>query len=147
VVHGVHVSPDDVRALAETGTIVASCPTTEGNLGDGHFPALEYRDAGVPIAIGSDSQVVIDPFEEVRELETLARRERRTRHALLASAGDLWGAVARAGRASLGVDEAGAGGSIRVDLDHPRFTGVAEEDASRALATCASADVVVQRGA
>ena len=147
VVHGVHVSPDDVAAIVATGTIVASCPTTEGSLGDGYFPALEYRDAGVPIAIGSDSQVVIDPFEEVRELETLARRERRTRHALLASAGDLWSAVAAAGRASLGVDDAGAGGSITVDLDHPRLAGVASEDAFRALATCASTDVVVRRGA
>jgi formimidoylglutamate deiminase len=147
VVHGVHVSAEDVAALAASGTIVASCPTTEGNLGDGHLPALEYRDAGVPLAIGSDSQVVIDPFEEVRELETLARRERRTRHALLASAGDLWGAVAATGRASLGVDEAGAGGSITVDLDHPRLAGVPEEDALRALATCASADIVVRGGA
>jgi formimidoylglutamate deiminase len=142
LVHGVHVSADDVARLARTGTIVASCPTTEGNLGDGHLPALEYRDAGVPLAIGSDSQVIIDPFEEVRELETLARRERRTRHALLAAAGDLWGAVAAAGRASLGVDDAG---TITVDLDHPRLAGVPAEDALRAVATCASADVVTHR--
>jgi formimidoylglutamate deiminase len=144
VVHGVHVDDRDVDLLARSGTIVASCPTTEGNLGDGHLPALEYRDAGVPLAIGSDSQVIIDPFEEVRELETLARRERRTRHALLAATGDLWGAVAAAGRASLGVDEAFAGGEIAVDLDHPRLAGVAEEDALLAVATCASADVVVR---
>jgi hypothetical protein len=88
--------------------------------------------------------VVVDPFEEVRELETGARRERRTRHALLAAAGDLWGAVAAAGRASLGLDDAG---TVTVDLDHPRLAGVAEEDALRALATCASADVVLGAGA
>jgi formimidoylglutamate deiminase len=144
VVHGVHVSAGDVALLARSGTIVASCPTTEGNLGDGHLPALEYRDAGVPLAIGSDSQVVIDPFEEVRELETLARRERRTRHALLAAAGDLWGAVAAAGRASLGLEESG---EITVDLDHRRLAGVPEEDALRAVATCASADVVIRPSA
>jgi formimidoylglutamate deiminase len=144
VVHGVHVSATDVALLARSGTIVASCPTTEGNLGDGHLPALEYRDADVPLAIGSDSQVIIDPFEEVRELETLARRERRTRHALLAATGDLWGAVAAAGRASLGLDEAAAGGSIAVDLDHPRLAGVPEEDALGAVATCATADVVLR---
>ena len=142
VVHGVHVSEDDIARLARTSSIVASCPTTEGNLGDGVFPALVYRDAGIPIAVGSDSQVVIDPFEEVRELETLARRSRRTRYALLAALGDLWGAVAAAGRASLGVDEAGAGGEIPIDFDHPRLAGIPEEDALRALATCASADVV-----
>ena len=140
IVHGIHVSDRDVALVAETGAIVATCPTTEGNLGDGHFPALRYRDAGVRLAIGSDSNVVVDPFEEVRELETGARRERRTRHALLAAAGDLWGAVAENGRASLGLGDAG---EVEVDLDHQRLRGVPEEDVMRALATCASADTVL----
>ncbi len=151
VVHGVHVSDPDVALLAEHDAIVATCPTTEGSLGDGHLPALRYRDAGVRLAIGSDSQVILDPFEELRELETLARRERRTRHALLAHAGDLWGTVCGAGRASLGLDApAGAdaaGGTIAVDLDHPRLAGVPDEDVLRAVATCASADVVLPRAA
>ena len=139
IVHGIHVSDRDIALVADTGTIVATCPTTEGNLGDGHFPALRWRDAGVRLAIGSDSNVVVDPFEELRELETGARRERRTRHALLAEAGDLWGAVAENGLASLGLEEAG---EVAIDLDHPRLRGVAEEDLMRALATCASADTV-----
>ena len=139
VVHGIHVSERDIELLAAAGAIVASCPTTEGNLGDGVFPALAYRDAGVRLAIGSDSNVVVDPFEEVRELETGARRERRTRHALLATYGDLWGELAGNGLASLGLEEAGV---IEIDLDHPRLRGVPPQDLSRALATCASADVV-----
>jgi formimidoylglutamate deiminase len=139
VVHGVHVADADIALLADSDTIVASCPTTEGSLGDGHFPALRYRDAGVRIAIGSDSQVIVDPFEETRELETLARRERHTRDALLAR-GDLWAALAENGCASLGVD---AAGEITVDLDHPRLQGIREEDARYAVATCASADVVI----
>ena len=141
VVHGIHVGAADVELLARTGTTVASCPTTEGNLGDGHLPALAYRDAGVPLAIGSDSQVVVDPFEEVRELETGARRAGGTRHALLAAAGDLWGALCEAGRRSLGIDDAG---TVTIDLDHPRLRGVAPEDAHLAVATCAAADVVVR---
>jgi formimidoylglutamate deiminase len=139
IVHGIHVFDRDVALLADANAIVATCPTTEGNLGDGHFPALVYRDAGVRMAIGSDSNVVIDPFEEVRELESGARRQRRTRHALLAGAGDLWEALARDGRASLGLD---TGGTVTIDLDHPRLLGVADEDVMRAVATCASADVV-----
>jgi formimidoylglutamate deiminase len=141
VIHGIHVSDRDVDALAETGTIVVSCPTTEGNLGDGFLPALRYRDAGVRLAIGSDSQVRVDPFEEVRELETGARRERQTRHALLAATSDLWGELVANGCASLGLDAAGAG-TVRVDLDHPDLRGVEEADLPLALATCASAGVV-----
>jgi formimidoylglutamate deiminase len=139
IVHGIHVFDRDVALLADANAIVASCPTTEGNLGDGHFPALVYRDAGVRIAIGSDSNVIVDPFEEVRELETSARRQRRTRHALLAGAGDLWETLARDGRASLGLD---ARATVTIDLDHPRLQGVADEDVMRAVATCASAEVV-----
>jgi formimidoylglutamate deiminase len=104
VVHGIHVSPRDVELLAGSRTIVVTCPTTEGNLGDGILPALRYRDAGVRLAIGTDQQIRIDPFEELREMETLARREGQTRDALLAAAGgDLWGATVENGLASLGL--------------------------------------------
>jgi formimidoylglutamate deiminase len=140
VVHGIHVSPEDIALLAETGTTVVSCPTTEGNLGDGFPPALAYRDAGVPLAIGTDENLILDPFEEVRELETLARRERRTRHALLAHHGDLWAEVSRAGAVSLGIEDAG---TVEIDRDHERLRGIADEDLPRALATCASADIVL----
>jgi formimidoylglutamate deiminase len=140
VVHAIHVSERDVALLADADAIVATCPTTEGNLGDGHFPALVYRDAGVRLAIGSDSNVIVDPFEEVRELETGARRERRTRHALLAEAGDLWGALARDGCASLGIVDPG---TATIDRDHPRLRGVGDDDLLRAVATCAAAEVVV----
>jgi formimidoylglutamate deiminase len=144
VVHGIHVTDRDVQLLASSETIVVTCPTTEGNLGDGVLPALRYRDAGVRLASGTDEQVRIDPFEEVREMETLARREGQTRDALLAGAGgDLWGVVAANGRASLGL--AAEGPSIEIDLDHPDLVGVPEEDLSLALATCASAGVVVRQ--
>ncbi|ADB52056.1 formimidoylglutamate deiminase [Conexibacter woesei] len=145
VVHGIHVDARDVALLAESGTIVVSCPTTEGSLGDGFLPALAYRDAGVRLAIGSDSQVRVDPFEEVRELETGARRERQTRFALLAHHGDLWAELARNGRASLGLPEAADGaGTIAVDLGHSDLRGVARHDLPLALATCASAGVVAR---
>ncbi len=139
VIHGIHVTDEDLRRMAESASIVVSCPTTEGSLGDGHFPALRYRDAGVRIAIGSDSNVRVDPFEEVRELETLARRERRTRNALLAAHGDLWAETAATGLESLGLTGAG---TIEVDRDHPDLRGVADADLPLAIATCASAAVV-----
>ena len=146
VVHAIHVSDADVELLAGAQAIVVTCPTTEGNLGDGHLPGLRYRDAGVRLAIGTDEQVRIDPFEELREMETLARREGQTRFALLAAAdGDLWGQVAANGRASLGLSGE-RGVSVTVDLHHPDLAGVAERDLGLALATCASAGVVVSGG-
>jgi formimidoylglutamate deiminase len=144
VIHGIHVGERDVELLAASDTIVVTCPTTEGNLGDGYLPAMTYREAGVRLAIGSDSQVRVDPFEEVREAETLSRRERELRAGLLASSpgGDLWAELAANGRASVGLD---AVDPIHIDLDHADIRGVSEEDLPRALATCASAGVVVER--
>jgi formimidoylglutamate deiminase len=139
VIHGIHVDAGDIGRLAASDTIVVSCPTTEGSLGDGYFPAMEHLEAGVRIAIGSDSQVRIDPFEEVRELETLARRDRRSRAALLAAHGDLWGRLVQAGCASLGL---GDPGTIGVDRNHPDLRGVDDGDLPLAVATCASAAVV-----
>jgi formimidoylglutamate deiminase len=143
VIHAIHVDERDVELLAETETIVVTCPTTEGNLGDGHLPALAYRDAGVRLAIGSDSQVRVDPFEEVRELETGARRDGMTRRALLAHYNnDLWSELVRNGLASLGFE---AGATIDVDLDHPDLHGIAARELPLALATCASAGIVCRQ--
>ncbi|MGH2915934.1 MAG: formimidoylglutamate deiminase [Solirubrobacteraceae bacterium] len=143
VIHAIHVSDRDIELLARSDSIVVSCPTTEGNLGDGHLPALRYREAGVRLAIGTDEQVRIDPFEELRELETLARREGQTRFALLAGAGgDLWGQMVTNGRASLGLDDDTPPAEIEIDLDHPDLATVRRDDLMLALATCASAGVV-----
>jgi formimidoylglutamate deiminase len=145
VVHATHVGPRDVALLAEHGCTVVACPTTEGNLGDGTLPALRLHGAGVPLAVGSDSQVRIDPFEELREMETGARRATLRRSALLARVGDLWAATAAAGRRSLGL----GGADVRpvdVDRDHPQLRGVPADALPAALATCASAAVVAAAG-
>ncbi|MGN6872668.1 MAG: amidohydrolase family protein, partial [Solirubrobacteraceae bacterium] len=141
IIHGIHVSAEDVAALASSGSTVVSCPTTEGNLGDGYLPAMSYAQAGVPLAIGSDSQVRIDPFEEARELETGSRRERQLRSGLLAAVGDLWGELCRNGYRSLGLD-ASHGPTVEIDLEHPDLRGIDSEDLPLALVTCASAGVV-----
>jgi formimidoylglutamate deiminase len=142
VVHAIHVSESDIALLADSSSIVVTCPTTEGNLGDGFLPGLRYRDAGVRLAIGTDEQTRIDPFEELREMETLARREGHTRFALLAAAdGDLWGQMVANGRASLGLAPEPVA-LIELDLEHADLANVAEEDLMLAVATCASAGVV-----
>ena len=141
VVHAIHVSDADVDLLARSRTIVAACPTTEANLGDGFFPAIRYRDAGVRIAIGSDSNVRIDPFEETRELETLARRLSVSRNGLLAANGDLWRELAANGAASLGLGTA-PGRELRIDMSHPSIRGIAAEDLPYALATCAQPGII-----
>lgn len=102
-VHGTHLSGPDIGTLAETGTRVCFCPTTERDLGDGIGPARALADAGAGLCLGSDSQAVVDPFEEARALELNERlaaesRGRFTVPDLLTAATDHdaigWGEVA-----------------------------------------------------
>lgn len=141
IVHATHVTDEDIALLAEHGATVVACPTTEGNLGDGVLPALRLDEAGIPLAIGSDSHVRLDPFEELREMETCARRQAERRSALLARHGDLWRRTAEAGARALGL-AAGACGTVSVDRDAPELAGIADAHLPAALATCASAAVV-----
>ncbi|MGQ0760637.1 MAG: formimidoylglutamate deiminase [Acidobacteriota bacterium] len=81
-VHAIHVTPKAMPAFAKTGAMVCACPTTERNLGDGVVPADEYLKHGVPICLGTDSHVQIDPFEEARELEYHLRLQKMERAVL-----------------------------------------------------------------
>jgi formimidoylglutamate deiminase len=78
-VHAIHVTPQEIRILAEAAVTVCSCPTTERNLGDGVIAVDQLFREGVVIALGSDSQAQIDPLEDARELEYHLRLERQQR--------------------------------------------------------------------
>ena len=52
--HCVHLSADEVRRFADTGTGVAHCPTSNLRLGAGVAPVRELLDAGVRVGLGVD---------------------------------------------------------------------------------------------
>src|SRR5690606_33418450 len=85
VVHATHASIAELQSLAATGAVVAVCPTTEANLGDGAFRTEALMSAGGALAIGSDSHISLAPAEELRWLEYQARLARKERN-ILASA-------------------------------------------------------------
>ena len=75
VVHATHADGRELDLLAEAGARVCACPTTEANLGDGFLPVERLLHRGIRLCIGSDSNVRIDPLEELRELDGIARRQ------------------------------------------------------------------------
>jgi formimidoylglutamate deiminase len=109
-IHAVHVRPEEVRALAAADVSVCACPTTERNLGDGLAPTDEFIAAGLNLALGSDSQIQIDPLEDARELDYHVRLAREERAVLVPSRpGDpdglarrLWHAATAGGARALG---------------------------------------------
>ncbi|MBK8478078.1 MAG: formimidoylglutamate deiminase [Opitutaceae bacterium] len=68
-VHAIHISTHEAVALARAKAHVCACPTTERNLGDGINPADLFFARGLPVALGTDTNVQTDLLEDARELE------------------------------------------------------------------------------
>jgi len=138
VVHATHANDSELDLLAQSGSRVCICPTTEANLGDGFAPLARLRERGIGICIGSDSNVRLDPLEELRELETSARRLDGRRE--VCDAGTLLCFGADEGAAALGLE---SWGDVQIDLHHRSLRGVAPADVLDALVFGCSADVFV----
>ena len=69
LVHATHIDEAERIAAVASGAVAGLCPTTEANLGDGVFPAQTWLAGAGRIGIGSDSNVTLDPAEELRWLE------------------------------------------------------------------------------
>jgi formimidoylglutamate deiminase len=141
VIHATHADDHELDLLAAAGGRVCLCPTTEGNLGDGFAPVLRLRDRDIGICIGSDSNVRIDPLEELRELETTARRATGRRQ--VCAAETLLSFGTDEGAAALGLD---AWPSIEIDTGHCSLRGIDRGDLPEALVFGCSADVVAPQG-
>jgi formimidoylglutamate deiminase len=137
VVHATHADDRELDLLAASGARVCICPTTEANLGDGFAPLERLRERGIGICIGSDSNVRIDPLEELRELETTARRASGRREVCDAETLLCFGADE--GAAALGLD---AWPEIEIDPGHRSLRGLDRADLLDALVFGCAADVV-----
>ncbi len=69
-VHATHLTDPDIGLLADAGSSVCFCPTTERDLADGIGPARRLADAGVTLSLGSDQHAVTDLLEEARGMES-----------------------------------------------------------------------------
>ena len=132
LVHATHMDMEETEQLARTGAVVCLCPSTEANLGDGLFPLHEYLSAGGNIAIGSDSHISINPFEELRWLEygqRLASKSRNIAALDEAHVGRelygraLAGGAQAGGIASVGLEKGAAADLVVLDDDDPMLVG------------------------
>ncbi|GAA1668410.1 formimidoylglutamate deiminase [Glycomyces endophyticus] len=143
-VHATHLTEHDVELLARSGTGVAFCPTTERDLADGIGPARALADAGVPLSLGTDSNAVIDMFEEARALEMHERLVSEERGRFTADALH----TAATGHDALGFPDAGRiepgarADLVAVALDTPRTAGARPDGVLYAAGAADVTDVV-----
>jgi formimidoylglutamate deiminase len=113
VVHATHASDGELDLIRDADARVCLCPTTEANLGDGFAPVERMCERGIGVCIGTDSNVRIDPLEELREIEGIARRSTLRRNVLSAERLLCYGADEGAGSLCLE-----AWPDVSVDLEH-----------------------------
>jgi formimidoylglutamate deiminase len=142
VVHATHADGHELDLLREARARICACPTTEANLGDGFLPVARVCHREIGLCIGSDSNARIDPLEELRELEGIARRQTGKR-----------GVISLDALLSFGSDEGAAAIGLEawpdavVDLDHPQLRGVDETGLYEALVFSCSGDVLCRTSA
>lgn len=123
LVHATHSSPAEIEAVARSGAGVVLCPSTEANLADGVTDLPAWLRHGVPLSLGSDSQVTRSALEELRLLEYMQRCTKRIRCVAAApeqgqasTAEDLFSRVLNASARAAGYELWGLQTGARADL-------------------------------
>ncbi len=142
LVHATHMDADELATLASSGAVVALCPSTEANLGDGLFPLHDFLTHRGRIAIGSDSHVSINPFEELRWLEYGQRLMTQTRNIVSLRGSHvgselflraLEGGAAASGQENNGIEKDAAADFVVLSDDDPMLAGHGDDSRLDAL--------------
>lgn len=68
VVHGVQVDDTDIKILAQEGVSLAHCPRIAAKLGMGYAPVDKMLEAGITVAMGTDSPAAVDTTDMIDEM-------------------------------------------------------------------------------
>lgn len=144
--HCVYVNEEDRALMAETGTGVCHCPTSNMRLGSGIAPVRAMIDAGIRVGLGVDGSASNDSGHLLAEARHAMLLQRVELGASALSAEEALWLGTRGGAAVLGRDDIGAlapgmaADFIGITLDHLAFAG-AQADPLAALLFCAPASV------
>jgi len=151
--HGIYVSPDEIELMAQTGTSVCHCPSSNMRLASGIAPIRAYREQGVKVGLAVDGSASNDGSHmlgEARQAFLLGRLSPKPPF----GAGDPTGLMTKdvlematiEGARVLGRDDVGslepdkAADFIAFDLNQLNFAG-ALHDPAAALILCAPPQV------
>jgi 8-oxoguanine deaminase len=144
--HAIYLNQEEIELLAETGTGVAHCPSSNMRLGSGIAPIREMLDAGVKVGLAVDGSASNDSSHTLAEarMAMLLQRVKKGAGALSAQEAlemATLGGAAVLGRDDIGSLEAGkAADFIAIDLNRLGYAG-ALHDPLAALIFCAPVNV------
>ncbi len=135
LIHGNWPAPGEPERLARSGATLVHCPGCHAWFGREPFPLRRYLDAGVPVALGTDSLASNEDLDLLREADLLRRG------APDASPAEVWAMLTTTGARWLGL----AGGGVlepgaRADLTALRV-GTGDPAAALDQVTSGAAEV------
>ncbi len=112
--HCVHLSDDEIRMMAETGTHISHNPGSNAYLGNGIARANDFRAASINVGIGTDAGFCSDMFEIMRWAAYLHRAT--TRDVLARSSAESLVMATRNGSTALGQSTGTVASGMKADL-------------------------------
>lgn len=148
VIHAIWVDDDDIALMANAGCVVAHNPICNLKLGSGIMPFRKIRDAGIPVALGSDEKAADDSTDmwAVAKMASLVHRVTDPEYLRWPEPREILDCVMRGGargmrQPDIGSLEAGKQADlILLDLDHLAFTP--RNDIRNQLVYCANGSAV-----
>lgn len=140
--HVVHVNGTEIRLLAETGTGVAHCPSSNMRLGSGIAPICEMRAAGVKVGLAVDGSASNDSSNMIAEARQALLLQRVVKGAAAFKVMDALEMATLGGARVLGRDDIGylapgmAADFVAFDLRGLDYSAAAAHDPVGALILC-----------
>jgi cytosine/adenosine deaminase-related metal-dependent hydrolase len=140
--HAIWLNDDEIKMLADTGTGVAHCPSSNMRLGSGIAKVREMRAAGVKVGIAVDGSASNDSCNLLAETRNALLLQRVTKGAAAFTVMDALELATTGSAAVIGRDDLGrlapgmAADFIGLKLDRLEFAGGAVHDPVAALLLC-----------
>jgi cytosine/adenosine deaminase-related metal-dependent hydrolase len=140
--HAVYLNTGEIALMAETGTGVAHCPSSNMRLGSGIAPIREYLDAGVRVGLAVDGSASNDSSHMLAEARMALLLQRVTKGARALSVEEALEMATLGGAKVLGRDDLGslapgkAADFIGVNMERLEYAGAACHDPMAALILC-----------
>ena len=122
--HAVHLTDTEIHLVAETGTVLAHCPTSNLKLGSGQMDFQKYLDAGVTLTLGTDGVSSNNSLSMISEMKLAALSAKNKADSVLAGkVDDIFRLATCNGFNAFGIDageirEGKLADFILVDLDN-----------------------------
>ena len=134
--HGIFFTDDELKLLAETGTGVSHCPSSNMRLGSGIARVVEMRKLGIPVSIGVDGSASNDSSDYLGEMRNALLLQRVKYGSDAISARDIFEIASTGGAETLGFERVGrietgwAADLALFDVNRFEYAGALEDPAA-----------------